>query len=917
MRAINGENLNCVGEGIVTLSEPGAGTDTVRVAVLVVESRPLGFDVILGMNGISALGGVMITGKSVVFGLGQKPACAGADNSIRVEEKDFAAEFSPDERCWTIEWKWTEGEEPSVLTNRVPEYSMSGDIRTEYETELRKWIDDGWLVPYDEAVLGKAKGLIPLMAVTQQNKAKVRPVLDFREINGFIDTYTADADVCADKLREWRRQGTQITALDLKSAYLQIHVHPSLWSYQTVLFEGRRYCLTRLGLGLNVAPMIMKTVLNKVLSMSANIQKGTSSYVDDLIVNEDVVSAAEVRDHLARYGLVTKDPERVWDGTRLLGLRVWGEQGVLRWQRDNTIEDMPEPLTRRKVFSVCGKLVSHYPVCGWLRVAAAFIKRRANALSEGWDDPIAGTEVSSFLTEVITEVKRHDPARGQWNVSGESARVWVDASSLAIGVALESNGTVIEDATWLRKDETSHINMAELDAVIKGVNLAIAWGMKEIEIFTDSATVHQWISDGLSGKSRLKTKAAGEMLIRRRVQIVTSLAEEYALRLSVRLVPSAENKADILTRVPQRWLKAIAGREMGPPQCSAAELAERREQIQEVHCTRGHPGVKRTLYFARRVNPLASRKDVREVVKQCDQCRSIDPAPVQWQGGTLEVDTIWERVGMDVSHYRGRMYLTLIDCGPSRFTIWRQLRTRTSAEVTEQLEAIFLERGAPKEILTDNDTAFRSKAFEQFASKWDIVMRYRCAYVASGNGIIERCHRSVKVIAARMNCSIAEACYWYNVTPLDGSSRDSAPANCLYTYEVSVKGEIAQNRQEISATRNPYAEGDSVWMRPPQARCDRQFDRGVVQRVLSDQAVEVNGVPRHIRDLRRRTEATQAETPPSRNARAEDEPMVLTFRRQPGLLSQAQQSAPPWEDDRPPLRRSERLRRAPDRLEYG
>ena len=136
--------------------------------------------------------------------------------------------------------------------------------------------------------------------------------------------------------------------------------------------------------------------------------------------------------YAARYGLVTKDPVRVWDGARLLGLRVWGERGVLRWQRDNAVEDVPEPLTRRSTFSACGRLVSHYPVCGWLRVAVAFIKRRANAVTEGWDDPITGTEVSSFLNEVVAEVRRHDPARGQWNVSGESARVWVDASSLAI-----------------------------------------------------------------------------------------------------------------------------------------------------------------------------------------------------------------------------------------------------------------------------------------------------------------------------------------------------------------------------------------------------------------------------------------------------------------------------------------------------
>ncbi|KFD54664.1 hypothetical protein M513_04364 [Trichuris suis] len=38
-------------------------------------------------------------------------------------------------------------------------------------------------VPYDERKYGEPKGLIPLMAVVQRNKRKVRPVMDFRELH--------------------------------------------------------------------------------------------------------------------------------------------------------------------------------------------------------------------------------------------------------------------------------------------------------------------------------------------------------------------------------------------------------------------------------------------------------------------------------------------------------------------------------------------------------------------------------------------------------------------------------------------------------------------------------------------------------------------------------------------------------------
>jgi len=62
---------------------------------------------------------------------------------------------------------------------------------------------------------------------------------------------------------------------------------------------------------------------------------------------------------------------------------------------------------------------------------------------------------------------------------------------------------------------------------------------------------------------------------------------------------------------------------------------------------------------------------------------------------------------------------------------------------------VFLEQGAPSELLMDNDTAFRSVVFKRFLDRWTVRAHFRCAYVASGNGIVERCHRSVKREADR------------------------------------------------------------------------------------------------------------------------------------------------------------------------
>ena len=132
--------------------------------------------------------------------------------------------------------------------------------------------------------------------------------------------------------------------------------------------------------------------------------------------------------------------------------------------------------------------------------------------------------------------------------------MWTDASSVASGVVLEDpQGGVIEDVSWLRPGSKAamHISMVELDAALGGVNMTIVWGIREIDLRTDSATVRKWIGDALSGRSRLRTKAHGEMLIRQRVDVIRELVKEFQLAMTVTLVRSEHNPADALTRVPK------------------------------------------------------------------------------------------------------------------------------------------------------------------------------------------------------------------------------------------------------------------------------------------------------------------------------------------------------------------------------
>ena len=109
-----------------------------------------------------------------------------------------------------------------------------------------------------------------------------------------------------------------MTVTHVRKAYLQVHVYESLWPFQTVIFHGQRYCLTRLGFGLNVTHSIMKAVLAKVLSQNNIIPQATSPYLDDIFVNENVASAQQVEHHLSQFGLTCKPVEQLASGARVL-----------------------------------------------------------------------------------------------------------------------------------------------------------------------------------------------------------------------------------------------------------------------------------------------------------------------------------------------------------------------------------------------------------------------------------------------------------------------------------------------------------------------------------------------------------------------------------------------------------------------
>ena len=102
----------------------------------------------------------------------------------------------------------------------------------------------------------------------------------------------------------------------------------------------------------------------------------------------------------------------------------------------------------------------------------------------------------------------------------------MDTRSLAIIAVLKMEGCIVEDACWHRKKSSDTREPRRTGLCCADINLSLALNLQKVTVVTDSKTVYHWLTDALSGRARIKTKEANEMLIRRRLETVKSLRDE-------------------------------------------------------------------------------------------------------------------------------------------------------------------------------------------------------------------------------------------------------------------------------------------------------------------------------------------------------------------------------------------------------
>lgn len=129
--------------------------------------------------------------------------------------------------------------------------------------------------------------------------------------------------------------------------------------------------------------------------------------------------------------------------------------------------------------------------------------------------------------------------------------------------------------------------------------------------------------------------------------------------------------------------------------------------------------------------------DIKAAVKNCHICekylRNNCGEPLNQESNP---SFPWQKVSLDIYEYRNNSYIVLIDA----YSCWicsEKITNKSIDSVIKYLERIFNCYGYPTEIRTDN-SPFNSKKFLQFASKFNIVVKFSSPNYPQSNGLAEK-----------------------------------------------------------------------------------------------------------------------------------------------------------------------------------
>ncbi|GJS68411.1 reverse transcriptase domain-containing protein [Tanacetum coccineum] len=371
----------------------------------------------------------------------------------------------------------------------------------------------------------------------------------------------------------------------------------------------------------------------------------------------------------------------------------------------------------------------------------------------------------------------------------------------------------------LRFEFTATNNEAEYEALIAGLRIAARMGVRNLEANVDSRLVANHV---------LGTYAAKEDNMIQYLDKTKSLIQGFD-RFTITQVPRGDNKkADALSKIASTSFahlsKQVLVKILKNKSISEMEISTVIEEqdpswmtpiiefinyvLREIHAgscsmhSRPRSIVARALR-SRYYWPTIHR-DVRDMIKKCNDCQVHRPIPRQPQQELTPITSPWpfHKWGIDIAGpfpvAAGGLKFLIVAI--DYFTKWieaKAVATITGNQVKRFVwDNIVCRFGLPGEIVSDNGKQFCDNPFKDWCARLSITQRFASVKHPQTNGLVERANRSLgEGIKARLDRHkgrwVEELSHvlWAHRTTIKVSTGDT-PFSLVYGTEAVIPAEI-------------------------------------------------------------------------------------------------------------------------------
>ena len=351
--------------------------------------------------------------------------------------------------------------------------------------------------------------------------------------------------------------------------------------------------------------------------------------------------------------------------------------------------------------------------------------------------------------------------------------------------------------------------------------------------------------------------------------------------------------------------------------------------LMKLHSDLCHPGVSRFYHFIRSRNLPYSMEDVKNIVRSCSICAKVKPTfGIKSSNTLIKATQPFERLSIDfkgpLPSTTGNRYLLTVVDEYSRFPFAFPCSDLTSRTVIENLCQLFSIFGMPSYLHSDRGTSFMSQEIKEFLSSRGVCLSQSTPYNPQGNGQIERYNgviwKTLELAAASRNIQIKQMLLpdaLHSIRSLLCTSTNETPHERLFRFQ----------RRSVSGTAVP------TWLTSSKKVLLKRFVRESKYEPLADEVELLDANPTYAKirhsDGRESTVSLKHLAPLPEES-AEESTVPLEHSTPPDTSAPIpipnSASSPPTapfaeETDsgqlqEQHLRRSSRIRRPPDRLQY-